>query len=65
MAAIQWISRAIDEAERLGMGPEAARARVDLARCIGGDEARALRRAAHETFERLGLAWDAERVDRA
>jgi hypothetical protein len=63
-AGIQSISRAIDEAERLGMGPEAARARVDLARCIGGDEAHALRRAAHETFERLGLRWDAERVDR-
>jgi hypothetical protein len=73
--ALRWLGRALDEAERLRMRPDAARIRLDLARRLlaaGGSaahfrsrDAAAWLRAAREEFEALDLTWDLARLDDA
>ena len=71
-AALRWFGRALDEAERLRMRPEAARIRLDVgARLLAagsgarfrGEEASGLLRAARGELEALDLAWDIERLE--
>jgi hypothetical protein len=69
--ALQWFGRALDEAERLGMRPEAARTRREIGRRLleaGGGatfrdlDARAYLDQARRQFEELDLRWDLARV---
>lgn len=74
-AAIGWFGRALDEAERLRMRPDAARIRLGIARRLlegepgsgattfrGQDAATLLDVARHE-FVALDLAWDLAQLD--
>jgi tetratricopeptide (TPR) repeat protein len=69
--ALQWFGRALDEAERLGMRPEAARIRRELGRRLleSGSaatfrdlEAQAYLDEARGEFEDLDLRWDLARL---
>jgi hypothetical protein len=72
-AALRWFGRALDEAERLRMRPDAARIRLAIARRLleagagtfRGDDAPALLHAARREFETLDLAWDLSRLELA
>jgi hypothetical protein len=73
-SGMRWLTAALDEAERLKMRPDAARARVAIARRLlegGGAGARfrsqdavALLADAARELEALDLAWDLEQLDR-
>jgi hypothetical protein len=70
---LQWFGRALDEAERLGMRPDAARIRLEIGRRLldaGGSGAtfrsqdpRGMLGDARRAFEQLGLSWDLARLD--
>ena len=71
-AAVRWFGRALDEAERLRMRPEAARTRLEIARHLAetgagatfrGQDVRTLVRDARRELEALDLAWDLARLD--
>jgi class 3 adenylate cyclase/predicted ATPase len=72
-AGLQWFGRALDEAERLGMRPDAARIRLEIGRRLldaGGSGAtfrsqdpRGMLGDARRAFEQLGLSWDLARLD--
>jgi class 3 adenylate cyclase/predicted ATPase len=70
--ALSWFGRALDEAERLGMRPEAARVRRELGRRLqeAGSgttfrdrDARAMLDDARRAFEDLDLRWDLARLN--
>jgi hypothetical protein len=72
--ALAWYGRALDEAERLGMRPEAARIRLEIGRSLAegtgpaafrGLDAGMLFASARQEFEALGLPWDLARVQLA
>ncbi|MCC6764533.1 MAG: AAA family ATPase [Deltaproteobacteria bacterium] len=69
--ALQWFGRALDEAERLGMRPEAARVRREIGRRLHesgagaifrGRDARAWWSHARRELEALDLRWDLARL---
>jgi hypothetical protein len=71
-AALQWFGRALDEAERLRMRPEAARVRREIGRRLveagdqatfRGSQARTLLDEARRAFEELDLRWDLARLN--
>jgi len=72
-AGLQWLGRALDEAERLGMRPEAARLRLEIGRRLledGGSgatfrsqDAHGLLGDARRAFEQLDLVWDLARLE--
>jgi hypothetical protein len=68
---LRWLSRALDEADRLSMRPEAARVRYEIARCLTaagsgaqfrGQDARTLLRDAQHGFEAFELTWESARA---
>ncbi len=70
--ALQWLGRALDEAERLGMRPEAARVRREIGRrlreaggamTVRGRDARAWLEQARHELEDLDLRWDLARLN--
>jgi hypothetical protein len=70
-AALKWFGRALDEADRLGMRPEAARTRREIGRRLlesgsGASfrslEARGYLDQARTAFEELDLRWDLARL---
>ena len=72
-AALEWFGRALDEAERLGMRPEAARVRFEIgsrlleaegsAASFRSQDAHGLLGGARQAFEQLDLAWDLARLE--
>ncbi len=71
--ALRWFGKALDEAERMGLRPDAARVRLEIGRRLleaGGSAAtfrsrdpKVLLAEARKSFERLGLGWDLARLD--
>jgi hypothetical protein len=70
-SAFRWLGRALDEAERLRMRPDAARVRLAIARHLleagagdfRGRDAATLLLEARREFEALDLAWDLARLE--
>ena len=73
-AALRGFARALDEADRLGLRPDAARVRIEIARRLleagggatfRGQDAPALVAAGRRELEALDLSWDLARLELA